>query len=144
MIPTTGLDERPRDPELGGPVPFVCEDDEGRASVRILVKKRVTRCALSRICAVCGDTLGQPVALLGTREELGRMEFHLPPLHIACGEAVAAGVAGAPFGVLGQDDAVPAWVLVTTGGFEHERAQAHDPDRRPRFRPNAVVDSREL
>lgn len=144
MIGTTGLDERPRDPELGGPVPFVCEDDEGGASLRLLSKKRVTRCALSRICAVCGATLDHPLALLGSRTELERMEFHLPPLHEACGEAVGAAVAGAPFGVLGQDGPVEQWLLVTTGGFEHERPQRFDPDQRPRFRPNRLLSTRDV
>ncbi len=144
MIPTTGLDERPRDPELGGPVPFVCEDDDGSASLRMLVKKRVTQCALSRICAVCGDTLDHPLAMLGTRAELDRMEFHVPPVHEPCAEAVAAAVDGAGFGVLGQDAAVERWLLVTTGGFEHERPQRFDPDQRPRFRPNRLLATREL
>lgn len=144
MIGTTGLDERPRDPELGGPVPYVCEDDDGRGSLRVLSKKRVIQCALSRICAVCGETLDHPLVLLGTREELDRMEFHVPPVHEACGDAVAAAVVGAPFGVLGQDGPVERWVLVSTGGFEHERPQRFDPDLRPRFRPNRLLSTREV
>ncbi len=144
MIGTSGLDERPRDPDLGGPVPFVCEDDRGAASLRQLVKKRVIQCALSRICSVCGDPLDRPLAMMGTREELLRQEFHLPPLHVGCAEAIAEEVRGADFAVLGQEQAVSTWMLVTTGGFEHERPQSWDADQRPRFRPNSVEETREL
>lgn len=144
MIATTGIEERPRDPELGVPVPFVCEYDDGRASVTLLNKKRVTQCALSRICGVCGDSLGHPVGLLGSQEELDRLAFHFPPVHPTCGEAVLAACTGAPRGILGHSAPLASWVLVTTGGFEHERARADAVDRRPTFRPNSVVDSRYL
>jgi hypothetical protein len=144
MIATTGLDERPRDPQLGGPVPFACEYDDGRASVTLLNKKRVTQCALSRICGVCGASLGRPVGFLGSPEELGRMAFHFPPVHPECGAAVVSSCAGATSGVLGQDLPVETWVLVTTGGFEHQRAQAHEADHRPTFRPNSLIDTLEL
>jgi hypothetical protein len=140
MIGTTGLDERPRDPELGAAVPFACEYDDGRASLTLLNKRRVTQCALSRICGVCGDALGRPVAFLGPHEELHRMAFHFPPVHVECGDAVLASVLGVEWGVLGQTAPVERWMLVTTGGFEHERAQAHDLDRRPTFRPNSVIE----
>ncbi len=139
MIGTTGLDERPRDPELGVPVPFACEYDDGRASVTLLNKKRVTQCALSRICGVCGDSLGNPVGFLGSMAELDRLAFHFPPVHPACGSAVVTACTGTGLAVLGQDEPVSEWVLVTTGGFEHERPQAGAVDRRPTFRPNSVV-----
>lgn len=142
MIATTGLDERPRDPETGGPVPFVCEDDAGRASVRLLDKKRVTRCALSRICGVCGDSLGRPVAFLGTSAEHDALAFHVPAVHPACGDAVLRSTAGAAYAVLGQDAPVADWVLVTTSGFEHERPQPGATDRRPTFRPHAALQVR--
>ncbi|MCW2757659.1 MAG: hypothetical protein JWO46_1405 [Nocardioidaceae bacterium] len=144
MIATTGLDERPRDPDLGGPVPFACEYDDGRASVSLLNPKRVTQCALSRICGVCGASLGRPVAFLGSVAESDREEFHFPPVHVECAEAVLAACAGATVGVLGQDEPVSSWVLVTTGGFEHERPQADALDRRPTFRPNSVIATRTL
>jgi hypothetical protein len=142
VIATTGLDERPRDPELGGPVPYVCEYDDGRASVTLLNKKRVTQCALSRICGVCGGSLGRPVALIGTRAELDALAFHVPPVHPDCGEAVLSECSGAGVAVLGQSEPVTEWVLVTTGGFEHERPQAHALDPRPTFRPNSILDTR--
>ncbi|MEP6816672.1 MAG: hypothetical protein ABI873_14090 [Marmoricola sp.] len=144
MIATTGIDERPRDPELGVPVPFACEYDDGRASVTLLNKKRVIQCALSRICGVCGGSLGQPVGLLGSADELGRLAFHFPPVHPDCGQAIATACSGAAFGVLGQESPLTTWVLVTTGGFEHERPQSHATDLRPTFRPNSVVETREL
>jgi hypothetical protein len=141
MIATTGIDERPRDPELGVPVPFACEYDDGRASVTLLNKRRVTQCALSRICGVCGDSLGRPVGFLGSADELNRLAFHFPPVHPECGATILSACHGVATGVLGQDDPVTSWVLVTTGGFEHERAQADAIDRRPTFRPNSVVDT---
>ena len=103
MIGTTGLDERPRDPELGAAVPFACEYDDGRASLTLLNKRRVTQCALSRICGVCGDALGRPVAFLGPHDELHRMAFHFPPVHVGCGDAVLASVRGVERGVLGSE-----------------------------------------
>ncbi len=141
MIGTTGLDERPRDPELGVPVPFACEYDDGRASVTLLNKKRVTQCALSRICGICGDSLGNPVGFVGSAEEFHRLAFHFPPVHPECGDAVVTACAGVGNGVLGHTGPVRNWVLVTTGGFEHERAQADAIDNRPTFRPNSIVDT---
>ena len=44
-----------------------------------LVGKRVTQCALSRICGVCGEPLGRPIAFVGTPREVGRNAFHYPP-----------------------------------------------------------------
>ncbi len=49
---------------------------------------------------------------------------------------------GAGFGVLGQDEAAPEWLLLTTGGFEHERPQPGADDQRPTFRPNSVIEVR--
>jgi hypothetical protein len=146
MIGTTGLDERPRDPELGVPVPFACEYDDARASVTLLNKKRVIQCALSRICGICGDSLGRPVGFLGSDLELGRLSFHFPPVHPECGQAVLTACLGSLDGsrtpILGQDESLSEWVLVTTGGFEHERPQAGDTDNRPTFRPNSLVETR--
>ncbi|RLV49193.1 hypothetical protein D9V37_11600 [Nocardioides mangrovicus] len=144
MIATTGITERPRDAELDAPVPYACEFDDGRASVRLLNKKRVTQCALSRICGVCGDTLGNPVAFVGPLAELQRAAFHFPAVHEWCGETLVRACGRAGFGVLGQDHPVADWVMVTTGGYDHDRAQAEDPDQRPTFRPNSVVDVKEL
>lgn len=83
----TALTERPVDPSYGVPVPFACEYDDGRASVISLNRTRVTRCALSRICGMCGESLGRPVAFIGSVAEADRAEFHFPPLHVVCAEA---------------------------------------------------------
>lgn len=37
-------------------------------STDLLDKAWVTRCALSRICGVCAEPLGRPIAFVGTPE----------------------------------------------------------------------------
>lgn len=88
----------------------------------------VTQCALSRICGVCAESLGRPVAFLGTPSEVGRNAFHLPPLHVACAEELRRG-----------PESDPAWELVLTSGFEFVRPVRDDHDRRPRFEPNSLL-----
>ncbi len=136
----------PRDPELGVRVPFACGTDDryadprGRApSVRTLDKRRVTQCALSRICGVCGSGLGRPIALLGSRLEADRNAFHFPPSHLACVEALLAETRDLSVGVLGQDEPPTTWAVVTTAGFEFVRPSASDLDRRPTFQPNSIL-----
>jgi hypothetical protein len=90
-------------------------------------RKRVTQCALSRICGACDESLGRPIAFLGTTEEQARNEFHAPPMHLDC----ARGLQGSEPGLD---------VLVTTAGFEFERPRAEDLDQRVRFRPNSLLD----
>lgn len=134
--------ELPRDPELGVPVPFGCGTagpGGGAPSARVLDPRRVTQCALSRVCGVCGAGLGRPIAFLGSREEADRNAFHFPPAHLECVELLRAAYAGIPVGVLGQEPAVGSWVLVTTSGFEYVRACSHDVDRRPTFQPNSLL-----
>ncbi|MGN6252301.1 MAG: hypothetical protein ACTHNS_10850 [Marmoricola sp.] len=91
-------------------------------------RARVTRCALSRICGACGESLGRPIALLGTREEQRRNAFHGPPLHLGCARRLQ-----------GADPALE--VLVTTAGFEFERPGRDDLDGRVRLLPNSLVDA---
>jgi len=87
--------------------------------------RRVTQCALSRICGSCGRPLGRPIAFVGTGLEVGRNAFHAPPLHLACaGELLAE-----------RHD----WELVTTAGFEFVRPTREDADRRPTFQPNSLL-----
>ncbi len=135
--------ELPRDADLGVPVPFACGTDDGyggtEPSARDLDKRRVTQCALSRICGVCGAGLGRPLALLGSSVELGRNAFHFPPSHIECAEALVAAYAGVTEPVLGTDVAPGSWVLVTTASFEFVRANREDLDRRPTFQPNGLL-----
>ena len=76
--------------EFDVPVPFACTQDfkaGGGGTVRHVNHKRVPQCALSRICGMCGETLGRPLAFLGTELEVGRNAFHFPPLHEGCAEA---------------------------------------------------------
>lgn len=91
---------------------------------RLLTKKWVTQCALSRICGVCGESLGRPIAFRGTADEVGRNAFHLPPMHVAC---------AASLGARAESE------LVTTAGFEFVRATSYDEDRRPTFQPNSLL-----
>lgn len=91
---------------------------------RLLTRRWVTQCALSRICGVCGEALGRPIAFRGTPQEVGRNAFHLPPMHVAC----AASLRGRP-----ESE------LVTTAGFEFVRPAREDDDRRPTFQPNSLL-----
>jgi len=141
--------ELPRDPELGVPVPFACGTtgyggprDGAAPSGRVLDARRVTQCALSRVCGVCGAGLGRPIAFLGSRAETDRNAFHFPPAHLDCAEALLSAYAGASGAVLGQTEPVEAWVLVTTPAFEYVRATSEDLDRRPTFQPISILDER--
>jgi hypothetical protein len=89
-------------------------------------RKRVTQCALSRICGACGESLGRPIAFLGTDEERGRNEFHAPPMHLECAQRLQGTEPGLD-------------VVVTTAGFEFERPGRDDVDRRVRLRPNSLL-----
>ena len=95
---------------------------------RLMTKAWVTQCALSRICGVCAEPLGRPIAFRGTAQEVGRNAFHLPPMHLACAEELRR-----------TPDADPRWQLVTTSGFEFVRPARGDLDREPRFEPNSLL-----
>lgn len=139
--------ELPSDPELSVPVPFAAGTDVGYGdrpegatlSARHLDKRRVTQCALSRICGVCGAGLGRPLAFFGSRRELDRMAFHFPASHLECAQALLTAYADVDEPVLGQDTAPADWVLVTTASFEFVRANKEDLDRRPVFQPNSLL-----
>jgi len=88
----------------------------------------VTQCALSRICGSCAESLGRPVAFVGTPEEVARNAFHLPPLHVACAEDLRR-----------TPHADPSWQITLTAGFEFVRPARDDLDRRPRFQPNSLL-----
>jgi len=137
----------PRDPELHVPVPFAAGTDVGYGdrpsgsplSVRDLDQRRVTQCALSRICGVCGTGLGRPLAFVGSQRDVDRMAFRFPACHVDCAEALLAAYAGVAAPVLGQDTAPAGWVVVTTASFEFVRPSKDDADRRPSFQPNGVL-----
>jgi len=135
--------ELPLDEELGTPVPFACGTGEP-ASARNLDHERVTQCALSRICGVCGSGLGRPIAFLGSPEEEARNAFHFPPAHVECAEQLLAVYADVRGSVLGQTEPFDSWVIVTTGGFEYVRSRREDLDRRATFEPNSLLDGRRI
>lgn len=120
-----------------GKLPFASRGDLG------LDRRKVTQCALSRICGVCGESLSRPVAFLGSTEEAGRNAFHFPPTHLACAE-LAVATWGSDNGVLGQGHPPASWALVTTSGFEYVRPEAEWVDRRAVFEPNSVIEERAL
>ena len=138
--------ELPLDDELGTPVPFACGtgDPSEPVSVRTLDHRRVTQCALSRICGVCGSGLGRPIAFLGSPEEEARNAFHFPPAHLECAEQLLAVYAEVRGSVLGQTEPFDEWVIVTTGGFEYVRPRREDVDRRATFEPNSILEERRL
>jgi hypothetical protein len=138
--------ELPLDEELGTPVPFACGTGEPGTppSARQLDHRRVTQCALSRVCGVCGSGLGRPVAFLGSPDEEGRNRFHFPPAHLECAESLLGVYAEVRGSVLGQTEPFDAWVIVTTGGFEYVRPRREDVDRRATFEPNSLLDSRRV
>jgi hypothetical protein len=111
------------------PLPFACSSDDGSGSVTLdladLNAKRVTQCALSRICGVCAQSLGRPIGFVGTSLEVGRNAFHFPPVHTECAPSL-----------LRQ---LPDYEFVTTAGFEFVRSNREDEDRRPTFQPNSLL-----
>ena len=133
------FDELPIDPAYDVPVPFAAGTEAG-AGIGDLDKRRVTQCALSRVCGVCGASLGRPLAFVGSRRELDRMAFHFPPTHVACAESLREAYADVVDPVLGQDAPPRDWVVVTTASFEFVRPTSDDVDRRPVFSPNGIHD----
>lgn len=136
--------ELPRDSDLGVLVPFACGTDDGYGgsgpSVRRLDRRRVTQCALSRICGVCGSGLGRPIAFLGSQLEVDRNGFHFPPAHDDCVRALLDSLADVSVPVLDQDEVVD-WVVVSVAGFEYVRPGRDDLDKRARFEPNSFVEA---
>lgn len=144
------LAQRDRDVEFGVPVPFACGTApyaaDGTTSVpaegptvRTLDGRRVTQCALSRVCGACGAPLGRPLAFIGSPSEADRNAFHFPPCHVECAQALLDAVAMLDVPVLGQTDVVGSWVLTTTPAFEYLRPGREDEDRRPTFQPYEVL-----
>ena len=137
------FEDLPLDPELGLPVPFACgtpvPGSPSTPTARDLQRSRVIQCARSRVCGVCGASLGRPLTLLGSRDEVDRNAFHFPPSHLECAERLLAAYVGASGPVLGQPEGVHEWRLLTTGGFEFVRPDKQDEDQRPRFEPNSVL-----
>ena len=90
---------------VGGDVglPFACRHPDGAGTPEIVLKPRAIQCALSRICGVCGATLGRPVAFVGSVGEVEAGVLEFPPLHRACAEELAT---------------ERGWVGLTTSAFD--------------------------
>ena len=113
-LPPT-LAARPRDDGL--PIPFVHEYDDGSYDLGTLNPRRAVQCALSRVCAICAQSLDYPLAFLGDAAAAERRTFTYPPMHRSCAEAaVRLYPPPAP-----ADDGPGGWVLVVAGSFEVER-----------------------
>ncbi len=134
-----GLASRPLDPTRGLPVPFANEDDDGHTDHTTVVKKRAIRCALSRICGVCGTTLTWPIAFVGTPDEAADALFLYPPLHPECAAEALAILGGAGRGVLGHPADVGEWETVLTGGFDLVRPAVRGAP--VLFHPNSPVEN---
>jgi len=93
-------------------------------------KAWVIQCALSRICGFCTESLGRPIAFVGTREEIARNAFHVPPMHQSCAQELMRG-----------PEADRDWRIVLTSGFEFVRPAREDADRRPTYQPNSLLPS---
>jgi hypothetical protein len=142
------LRQRDRDPELGLPLPFACDGAtygtygaDREVSIRRLDRRRVTQCALSRVCGVCGSGLGRPLAFVGSPAEADRNTFHFPPCHLECARQLLGQVEQLRVAVLGQPEPVTGWVLATTASFEFVRPGKGDEDQRPTFQPHEVLSS---
>lgn len=114
-------------------VPFACVDDEGNGTHAHVVKKQAIRCALSRICGVCGSPLARPIAFVGSTNEALDEDFAFPPCHVQCVQEAAADARQ----LLGHAQRPDRWVLLTTAGFELVRPQRRGAP--VSFRPNAVL-----
>jgi len=122
---------------LPGTVPFACQDDDGVVDHSVVVKRRAIRCALSRVCGVCGETLARPIAFLGPEDEALDGQFTFPPTHVACAREALDRFTPFGDGVLGQPVAPRRWALVTTAGFDLVRpTRRGDPVR---FHPNSTL-----
>ncbi len=117
-------------------LPFASMGDLG------LDRRKVTQCALSRICGVCGESLARPVAFVGSSAEAERNAFHFPPSHVKCAEAALIAWAGSNSAVLGHTSEPEAWAMVTTSGFEYVRPPAGTDERRSVFSPNSVISTK--
>lgn len=133
-----GLASRRSDPDRGLPVPFANEDDTGRADHATVVKKRAIRCALSRICGVCGTSLTWPIAFVGSPAEAADNLFIYPPLHPICADEAVAELGDQGRGVLGHAETVDHWQTILTGGFDLVRPTVHGAP--VLFRPNSPIE----
>jgi hypothetical protein len=115
-LPPT-LRDRPYDAEHSRPVPFVHEYDDGSYDLTTVNPRRVTQCALSRVCAMCAQSLDYPLAFLGGEEDAQTHTYAYPPMHLGCAEA-AVRLYPPPEHADGRPG---SWVMTVTGSFQVER-----------------------
>lgn len=138
QLTSAGLLADARPPAGRVEVPFVCTDEAGHGDVRELRRRRVLQCALSRVCAVCAQTLSNPLHLVGTTDEADDNAFRIPPVHPECvGDLLDVLTAGEGPAVGHPAGVVRRWAVVTTGGFDLVRPTSRDGLHL--FRPNAVT-----
>ncbi|MDT9591552.1 hypothetical protein RDV89_00635 [Nocardioides zeae] len=136
----SGPEDRP-DHLIG--LPFVCTGPDGRGDLAELHRARVVQCALSRVCAVCAQTLDRPLHLVGTAAEADDNAFRLPPAHAVCVDALLEPLRTGDGVVLGHGvGPTSRWSVVVTGGFDLVRPETRDGLHL--FRPNAVLERRDL
>ncbi len=117
-LPPT-LRNRPFDKDHGWPVPFVHERDDGTYDLDHLNGKRVTQCALSRVCAMCAQTLDFPLAFLSDQQAADERLYTYPPMHASCADAAVRLYPPTPASAAGRK--ADAWVMLLTGSFQVER-----------------------
>ncbi|WP_205471521.1 hypothetical protein [Nocardioides sp. SYSU D00038] len=108
--------------------PFAWGEADAEQELGPPLRRQVIQCALSRICGVCAESLGRPIAFLGTPEEAARNAFHCPPMHVTCAEDLRR-----------HAGADPRWGITTTSGFELVRPGRDDADPDVRFEPNSLL-----
>lgn len=91
-------------------------------------RARVTQCALSRVCGVCAEPLGRPIAFVATPRERDRNALHVPPMHVGCAEDLRASA--------GAD---PCWELLLTAAFEFVRPGRDEEEAEPVFALHTLV-----
>lgn len=125
--------------EHGLPLPFVCQRSDGSGTVHDVRRARVTQCALSRICALCGDSLDEPpLVLVGPAAEAASAAFSLPPFHAGCAAWVQDLRAQVHGTLLGHPEQAGAWERVETGGFSLLRPSTREPEERTWFLPTGA------
>ncbi|WP_043644193.1 hypothetical protein [Nocardioides alkalitolerans] len=138
QLTAAGLHADARPPVDGVAVPFVCTDDSGAGNVRELRRRRVLQCALSRVCAVCAQTLDNPLHLVGTTDEADDNAFRIPPVHAECVAGLLTVLTSTDGAAVGHPAGLDRrWAVVTTGGFDLVRPTGRDGLHL--FRPNAVT-----
>lgn len=89
------LQARPVCPRRKLPIPFINEiRPDGTGEFGIFDDRQIELCLARRLCAMCGDPLGELVALIGDGVSLAcETGYYIePPVHERCGEIALAGL----------------------------------------------------